>query len=91
MSRCRRRLVDSEKRLDDDRTTIYRMKRKLTAAEKRERRRRKKTTMIIFLNGKQKRVPRPPMVEGFSEEEFLRRNADPIWLDQNQLWWEMPD
>jgi hypothetical protein len=67
------------------------MKRKRTAAEKRERRERKKKFMTIFINGKQKRVPRPPSIDGLSVEEFIRRNADPIWLHQNELWWDMPE
>jgi uncharacterized protein YnzC (UPF0291/DUF896 family) len=39
-------------------------KRKLTAAEKAERKRRKAEYMTIFVNGKQKRVKRPIMIEG---------------------------
>ncbi len=62
------------------------MKRKRTAAEKRARRERKKTHMMIFINGKQKRVPRPQLIEGLPVEEFIARNADPIWLHQNELW-----
>ena len=42
--------------------------------------------MMIFVNGKQKRVRRPPQVEGMDVEEFIRRNADPTWLHQNGLW-----
>ena len=61
------------------------MKRKRTAAEKRARRERKKKFMTIFINGKQKRVPRPPLIDGLSVEEFLARNADPIWLHENEL------
>jgi hypothetical protein len=61
-------------------------KRKLTAAEKRARRERKKKYMMIFVNGKQKRVPRPVTIDGMSVEEFIARNADPIWLHQNELW-----
>lgn len=61
-------------------------KRKLTAAEKAAKRRRQKEYMIIFLNGKQKRVRRPPTIEGLDVEEFIRRNADPIWLHQNEIW-----
>lgn len=62
------------------------MKHKLTAAERRARRERKKKYQIIFINGKQKRVPRPPLVEGMPVEEFIRRNACPIWLHQNEDW-----
>jgi hypothetical protein len=65
-------------------------KRKLTAAEKQARRERKKKFMTIFLNGKQKRVPRPQLIEGLPVEEFIARNADPIWLHQNELWELMP-
>lgn len=61
-------------------------KRKLTAAEKQAKRERKKNFMTVFINGKQKRVPRPPMVEGMSVDEFIARNADPIWLHQNEMW-----
>ena len=62
------------------------MKRKRTAAEKRARRERRKKTMIVFINGKQKRVPRPQLIEGLPVDEFIARNADPIWLHQNELW-----
>lgn len=66
-----------------------RPKRKLTAAEKRERRERKKKFMTIFINGKQKRVPRPPQIDGMDVDEFIRRNADPIWLHQSEMWEHM--
>lgn len=42
--------------------------------------------MIIFVNVKQKRVKRPPTVEGLPVDEFVNRNADPIWLHQNEIW-----
>ena len=61
-------------------------KRKLTAAEKRARRERKEKYMTIFINGKQKRVPRPQQIEGMDVDEFIARNADPIWLHQNGMW-----
>jgi hypothetical protein len=64
--------------------------RKRTAAEKRARRERKLKFMTVFINGKQKRVPRPPLIDGLPVEEFLARNADPIWLHQNELWELMP-
>jgi hypothetical protein len=62
------------------------MKRKLTAAERRVRRERKEKFMTIFINGRQKRVSRPPEVDGLPVEEFIARNADPIWLQQNEIW-----
>ena len=61
-------------------------KRKLTAAERRARRERKREFMTIFINGKQKRVPRPQSIDGLSVEEFIARNADPVWLHQQGLW-----
>ena len=65
-------------------------KRKLTAAEKRARKERKTNFMIIFINGKQKRVRRPQLIEGLPADEFIARNADPIWLHQNEMWEFMP-
>jgi hypothetical protein len=42
--------------------------------------------MTTFVHGKQKRVKRPATVEGMDVDEFIRQNADPIWLHQNQMW-----
>jgi hypothetical protein len=70
---------------------VKKPKRKRTAAEKRARRERKKKFMTVFINGKQMRVPRPPLIDGLSVEEFVARNADPIWLHQNELWEFMPE
>jgi 16S rRNA U516 pseudouridylate synthase RsuA-like enzyme len=69
-------------------------KRKLTAAEKAEKKRRRREYKTIFINGKQKRVKREPTIEGLPVDEFIRRNADPIWLLQNGVYeelhqWEM--
>lgn len=61
-------------------------KRKLTAAEKAEKKRRREEYETIFINGKQKRVKRPPTIDGMTVDEFIRRNADPIWLHQNGMW-----
>ena len=61
-------------------------KRKLTAAEKAEKRRRQKEYITIFINGKQRRVKRPSTIDGIDIDEFIRRNADPIWLHQNEMW-----
>ena len=61
-------------------------KRKLKPAEKAEKKRRRSEYMTIFVNGKQKRVKRPPKIDGMDVDEFIRRNADPIWLHQNEMW-----
>ena len=60
-------------------------KRKLTAVEKTEKKRLRQKYMTIFINGKQKRVKRPPTIDGMDVDEFIQRNADPIWLHQNEL------
>ena len=59
---------------------------KLSAQKKTERNLRKKEFMTIFIDGKMKRVPRPPHVDGVDADEFIHRNADPLWLHQNELW-----
>ena len=61
-------------------------KRKLTPAEKAAKRKRQQEFMTVFVNGKMKRVRRPPMIEGLPLEEFILRNADPIWLHQEGRW-----
>ncbi len=66
-------------------------RRKLAVAEKAEKKRRQKEYMTIFINGKQKRVKRPPTIDGMDVDEFIRRNADPIWLQQNEMWEYMID
>jgi uncharacterized protein YnzC (UPF0291/DUF896 family) len=65
---------------------VKKPKRKLSAAEKAEKRRRRKEYMTVFIGGKQKRVKRPPTIEGMDVDEFIRQNADPIWLHQNEMW-----
>ena len=64
---------------------------RLSAAEKAEKRRRRKEYMTIFINGKQKRVKRQPTIDGLDVDEFIRRNANPIWLHQNEMWEYMAD
>jgi hypothetical protein len=66
-------------------------KRKLTVTEKAEKKRRQKEYMTIFINGKQKRVKRPPTIDGMDVDDFIRKNADSIWLHQNELWEYMVD
>ncbi len=70
---------------------MAKQKRKLTPAEKRAKARRRAEFMTIFVNGKQKSVRRPVLIEGMDPDEFIRRNADPIWLHQNEMWEYMPE
>lgn len=65
---------------------MAKQKRKLTAKQKAEKARRRQEYMWIFVRGKQKRVRRPPTIDGMDVDEFIRRNADPIWLHQEGLW-----
>ena len=58
-------------------------KKKLTAAQRAAKKQRKRDFMTVFMNGKQVRVRRPPTIDGMDEFEFIRRNADPIWLHQH--------
>lgn len=65
-------------------------KKKLTAAQKcakkAEKAERQKKYMWVFMNGKQVRVERPPTIDGMDVDEYIRQNADPIWLHQNEMW-----
>jgi hypothetical protein len=63
--------------------------RKKTPAEKAEKKRLQQKYMTIFVNGKQKRVKREPTVDGIPVDEFIRLNADPIWLMQNEMYEEL--
>ncbi len=65
---------------------MAKQKRKLTAREKAAKRKRQREFMIVFINGKQKRVRREPTIDGIPVDEFIRRNADPIWLHQHEMW-----
>ena len=65
---------------------MAKQKRKLTPAQKAAKRKRQKECMNVFINGKQKRVKRPSTIEGMDVDEFIRVNADPIWLHQNEMW-----
>ncbi len=68
------------------RTRMTRPKKKLTPEQKAARKKRREEYMTVFINGKQRRIKRPPTIEGIDAEEFIRRNADPIWLHQNEMW-----
>ena len=60
-------------------------------SEKAAKARRRAEFMTIFVNGRQKSVRRPVLIEGLDPDEFIRRNADPIWLHQNEMWEYMPE
>lgn len=47
---------------------------------------RRQEFMVVFMNGKMRRVRRPPLIEGMDADEFIRQNADPVWLHENRMW-----
>jgi hypothetical protein len=59
---------------------------KLTSAEKAAKKRRKLEFMHVFMNGKKKRFKRTPTINGMDPDKFIRQNADPVWLHQNEMW-----
>ncbi|WP_334048834.1 hypothetical protein [Alteromonas gracilis] len=66
------------------------LKKKLTPAQKKARKEekidRQKKYMWVFVNGKQVRVERPPMIDGIPQDEWIAQNADSMWLHQNEMW-----
>ena len=67
-------------------TQMARQKKKLSPEQKAAKKKRQEEYMTVFINGKQKRIKRPPTIDGMDVDEFIRRNADPIWLHQNEMW-----
>lgn len=61
-------------------------KRRLTAAEKAAKKLRKAEFQTVLINGKQKRVRGPSTIDGMTVDEFIRRNADPIFLHEMEMW-----
>ena len=69
---------------------MAKVKKKLTAAQRRARKKakaeRQKKYEWVFMNGKQVRVKRSPTIDGMDVDEYIQKNADPIWLHQNEMW-----
>jgi calcineurin-like phosphoesterase family protein len=69
---------------------MAKVKKKLSAAQKRAKKEakaeRQKKYEWVFMNGKQVRVKRSPKIDGMEVDEYIQRNADPIWLHQNEMW-----
>jgi len=68
---------------------MAKIKKKLTAAQEQARKKakaeRQKVYMWVFMKGKQVRLKRPETIGGMGVDEFIRRNADPIWLHQSEM------
>jgi hypothetical protein len=65
---------------------MAKQKKKLSPAQKAAKKKRQQEYMTVFMNGKQKRVKRPVTIDGMDVDDFIRNNADPIWLHQNEMW-----
>ncbi len=65
---------------------MAKQKKRLTPSQKAAKKKRQKEYMTVFMNGKQKKVKRPATIDGMDVDEFIRNNADPIWLHQNEMW-----
>ena len=63
----------------------------MKAARRKAKLERQKKYETVFMNGKQVRVKRPQLIEGIPVDEFIRQNADAIWLHQNEMWEEIDD
>ena len=63
--------------------TLSKELRKIRRDRKIEQRKKYK---FIFINGKQVKVKREPEIDGTSVDDFIKENADPLWLHQNGLW-----
>ena len=65
---------------------MAKQKKKLSPTQKAAKKKSQQEYMTVFMNGKQKRVKRPATIDGMDVDDFIRNNADPIWLHQNQMW-----
>jgi hypothetical protein len=74
---------------------MAKQKRKLSAEVKRRRKKTKEENQKkyewIFMSGKQVRVKRQPTKDGIPIDEYIERNADPVWLQQNGMYDLIPD
>lgn len=64
-------------------------RRKLTAAEKSAKKKWREEHEMIVVHGKQTWIRCPSTIEGVPVSEFIRNNADPVWLHQNGMWEEL--
>ncbi len=69
---------------------MAKIKKKLTTPQKKAKKQakaeRQKKYMWVFMNGKQVRIKRPPTIDSMDVDEFILKNADPVWLHQNEMW-----
>jgi len=74
---------------------MAKQKKKLSAEVKRRKKKAKaenqKKYEWVFMSGKQVRIKRQPMIDGIPVDEYILRNADPVWLQQNGMYELIPD
>lgn len=61
-------------------------RRKRTPQQKAEKKRRRELYQTVFRDGRQVRVWREQMIDGMPQDEWIRANADLIWLHQEGMW-----
>ena len=62
------------------------LSKKLKKARRERKIEQRKKYEFIFIDGKQVEVKKEPEIDGMPVEDFIKANADPIWLHQNELW-----
>lgn len=75
-----------------DNYKMAKLKKNPSAVQKRAQKKAKterQKNMWVFMNGKQVRIKRSPTIDGMDIEDYVRQNADPIWLHQNEMWEHM--
>lgn len=62
------------------------LSKKMKKIRKNKKIEQKKKYKFIFINGNQVKVKKEPEIDGVPVDDFIKANADPIWLHQNELW-----
>ena len=69
---------------------MIKLKKKLTSEGRLARKKYKKSAQNeykwIFINGKQVRVKKQSTIDGVPVDEYIERNADPLWFQQNEIY-----
>lgn len=69
------------------------IKQKLTAIQRKVKQESKAERQLkfqwVFIAGKQVRIKRAATIDGITQDEFILRNADSVWLHQNGMYAEL--
>ena len=55
-------------------------------SKKKKERKKNSKYEWVFINGKQVKQRKPEMIDGMLVEEYIMKNADSLWLQQNEMW-----